>query len=184
MVPFLLTAFIRGDEIIIDKKEAQKAFVLLQEIRTNPTKFFRELDFESTLKTSEIRLKWNDTLAAVAEKKAYDMAKRDYFDHVNPDGYGMNYFIDKSGYKLNSEWTQEKSNNYFESIAANNETGEEAIKDLVKDSGTASLGHRIHLLGLDKWNASLTDIGIGFCRRDSGSTYHTYMSVIIAKHDW
>jgi hypothetical protein len=184
ILALLLSAFRTGDGIVIDKAEAKKAFSLLQEIRNNSKGFFRELGFDSTLKKTAIQLQWNDTLAKVAEKKAYDMANRNYFAHVDPDGNGLNYFINKSGYKLNSDWTKSKSDNYFESLAANNETGEEAIKDLIIDSNTPSFGHRNHLLGLDNWNASLTDIGIGFSRRDSGSTYKTYTCVIIAKHNW
>jgi hypothetical protein len=104
--------------------------------------------------------------------------------HVDPDGYGMNYYIKKSGYKLQLKWTVEKNANYFESLAANTYSGIESIKVLVTDKNTPSFGHRNHLLGLDSWNSSLTDIGIGFSRRESGSTYQTYTCVIIAKHDW
>ena len=104
--------------------------------------------------------------------------------HVDPEGYGMNYFINKSGYKLNAEWLEEKNENYFESLTANTYSGIESIKVLVTDKNVPSLGHRNHLLGLDTWNSTLTDIGIGFSRRESGSTYKTYTCVIIAKHDW
>lgn len=181
---FCSTSFQKNDDVIIDKKEAQDAFTLLSEIRNDPDKYYEELSFEKGLTVSKIKLKWNDTLAKVAEAKAYDMAKRNYMGHVDPDGYGMNYYIKKSGYKLQPKWTVEKSANYFESLAANTFSGIEAIKVLVTDKNTPSLGHRKHLLGLDSWNAALTDIGIGFSRRESGSTYKTYTCVIIAKHDW
>src|ERR1041385_5049076 len=88
-------------DVTIDKKEAQDAFVLLSDIRADPNKYYRELNYEQGIKTSSIKLKWNDTLAKVAEAKAYDMAKRNYMAHVDPDGFGINYFINKSGYKLN-----------------------------------------------------------------------------------
>ena len=116
---FCATSFQRNDEVSIDKKEAQDAFALLTEIRNNPDKYYEELNFEKGLKVSKIKLKWNDTLAKIAEAKAYDMAKRNYMGHVDPDGYGMNYYIKKSGYKLQPKWTVEKSANYFESLAAN-----------------------------------------------------------------
>ena len=181
---FCFASFQKINEVTIEKKEAQDAFVLLTDIRNNPDKYYEELNFEKGLKVSKIKLKWNDTLAKIAETKAYDMANRNYMGHVDPDGYGMNYFIKKSGYKLQPKWTVEKSANYFESLAANTYSGIESIKVLVTDQNTPSLGHRKHLLGLDTWNASLTDIGIGFSRRESGSTYKTYTCVIIAKHDW
>ena len=180
----LLTSFKKNNEIIIDKEEAQKAFELLKDIRLNPGNYSSELNLPNRTKPSTIGLKWNDVLAKVAEKKALDMAARDYFGHVDPDGYGINYFIHKSGYKLDPAWIKEKNLNYFESIAVNTPGGEESVKYLIIDAKTPSLGHRKHLLGLDKWNASLTDIGIGFVRRASGSKYKTYTCIIIAKHDW
>jgi uncharacterized protein YkwD len=181
---FCTTSFQKNNEVTIDKKEAQDAFILLTDIRNNPDKYYEELNFEKGLKVSKIKLKWNDTLAKIAETKAYDMANRNYMGHVDPDGYGMNYFIKKSGYKLQPKWTVEKNANYFESLAANTFSGIESIKVLVTDKNEPSLGHRKHLLGLDPWNASLTDIGIGFSRRESGSKYKTYTCVIIAKHDY
>ena len=181
---FFSTSFQKNNEVTIDKKEAQDAFVLLTDIRSNPDKYHEDLNFEKGLKVSKIKLKWNDTLAKIAETKAYDMANRNYMSHVDPDGYGMNYYIKKSGYKINPKWTVEKNANFFESLAANTFSGIESIKVLVTDKNTPSLGHRNHLLGLDSWNAALTDIGIGFSRRESGSTYKTYTCVIIAKHDY
>lgn len=185
ILTFLITSsFLYKNEIIIDKNEAKKAFDLLVDIRNNPDKYYKELNYKKGLKPSSIQLKWNDTLAKIAETKAADMARRNYFGHVDPDGYGINYFINKSGYKLVPEWTKERNLNYFESIAVNSPGGEEAVKMLVIDKNTPSLGHRKHLLGLDNWNASLKDIGIGFCRRESGSKYKTYTCIIIAKHEW
>ena len=181
---FFSTSFQKNNEVTIDKKEAQDAFALLTQIRNDPDKYYEELNFEKGLKVSKIKLKWNDTLAKVAETKSYDMANRNYMGHVDPDGYGMNYYIKKSGYKLQLKWTVEKNANYFESLAANTYSGIESIKVLVTDKNTPSFGHRNHLLGLDSWNSSLTDIGIGFSRREAGSTYKTYTCVIIAKHNW
>lgn len=181
---FLTTSFQNKTEVTIDKKEAQDAFTLLNDIRNNPDNYYEELGFEKGLKTSKLKLRWNDTLAKVAETKAYDMANRNYMGHVDPEGFGMNHFINKSGYKLNAKWLTDKSANYFESLTANTFTGIESIKVLVKDKNVPSLGHRNHLLGLDSWNSTLTDIGIGFSRRESGSIYKTYTCVIIAKHDW
>jgi uncharacterized protein YkwD len=181
---FLVTSFKADKKIVIDHAEAQKAFALLTKIRATPGAYSKQLHFDKAINVSTIKLTWNDTLAQVAEAKAYDMANRDYFDHVNPDGYGINYFIDKSGYTLNPGWLKNKSDNFFESITANEDNAQDAIKTLIIDNGEPGLGHRKHLLGLDKWNASLVDIGIGFCRCDSGSTYQTYTCVIIAKHNW
>ncbi len=180
----LLTSFQNKREIIIDKREAQKAFELLKEIRRNPLNFHEELNYPKNIKPSAVSLNWNDKLAKVAEAKAIDLADRNYFGHVDPDGFGINYFINKSGYSLNASWIKEKKSNYFESLAVNTAGGEQSIKYLIIDAKTPSLGHRKHLLGLDTWNASLTDIGIGFARSETGSKYKTYTCIIIAKHDW
>jgi hypothetical protein len=184
LLSFVASSFCFKSDIVIDKNEAKAAYDFLQEIRNNPNKFYKELQFQKDIKVSPVKLVWNDTLARVATEKAYDMAKRDYFDHVDPDGYGINYHINKSGYSLNPDWVKHKADNAFESITANSFTGKEAIKTFIIDEGVPSLGHRNHLLGLNKWNASLKDIGIGFVKRETGSKYQTYICVIIAKHNW
>ncbi|SHE41006.1 Cysteine-rich secretory protein family protein [Cnuella takakiae] len=127
-------------------------------------------------------LKWNDTLARVAAQKALDMATRNYFAHTNPDGFGMNYFINQAGYKLQPSWIQDKTANYFESCAAGATTGKEAIAMLLVDDGVPSFGHRTHLLGLNDWSRSLVDIGIGYAWAGGASNYISYTCVLIAKH--
>lgn len=173
-----------NNTISLDKKEAQKAFLLLQDIRSNPNKYYQELGFNENENVSPVILKWNDTLAMVAENKVKDLAGKGYFSHVDPAGYGINYYIDKAGYHLDPQWLDNKSNNFFESISAGDSSGEAAIMGLVKDEGNESLGHRIALLGLDDWNRKATDIGIGFARCDEGCTYKTYTCVIVARHQW
>lgn len=180
---FISTSFKTQNEATIDKSEAIKAFTLLNDIRTNTQKYQSEFPFLEDTKVKNTKLIWNDTLARVAEIKALDMANRNYYDHVNPSGYGINYYINQSGYHLNKNWTKEKKLNYFESIAANADSGEDAIRIFIIDNGVPSLGHRKHLLGVDEWYASLVDIGIGFVRCKKGCKYQTYVSFIIAKHN-
>lgn len=165
----------------LDKQEAKKAFELINTIRRNPEHFYTAYRLNSKLAITRTSLKWNDTLARVAEAKALDMANRNYFSHVDPYGYGINHFIDKAGYTLNKIWLDKKANNYFESICYNAASGEDAVRIFLLDENTPSFGHRDHLLGIGDWNGSLKDIGIGFARTDAGTTY---MSVVIAKHDW
>jgi Cysteine-rich secretory protein family len=183
LIILFLASFKVDSKITLDKDEAKKAFTLLNDIRVNPAHYYRELRLNKSLKITKTELIWNNDLAKVAEARAYDMAKRKYFNHVDPDGFGINYHIKKSGYVLNPEWTKNKRNNYFESIQAGANEGEEVIKLLIIDRGVPSLAHRNHLLGIGKWNSSLVDIGVGFARRNSGSKYQTYISIIIAKHN-
>jgi uncharacterized protein YkwD len=178
-----LTSYKADNDIRVDKKEAYNAFIYLNDIRTNPDKYRAELKHGKTLKIAKTKLKWNDTLARVAEARAMDMVKRNYFDHVDPDGYGVNHYISKAGYKLEPDWTSDKADNSFESIQAGADDGQSAIKDLIVNDKESNYGHRDHLLGIDEWDKSLVDIGIGFVR-DSLSEYGTYISIIIAKHHW
>jgi uncharacterized protein YkwD len=167
----------------IDKEEAQKGFLLLNKIRKEPQSFTATFPFLKDVMAMR-QLKWNDTLAKVAETKALDMATRNYFGHVIQRGYGMNYFINKAGYQLEAKWLSTKELNYFESIGAGAPSGEAAIVNLITDVNTPSLGHRKHLLGLDAWNAPMTDIGIGYARRFATSPYKSYVCVLIARHRW
>lgn len=167
----------------LDKQEAQKAFVFLNKVRANPAAMAAEMPFLAETGKKPL-LVWNDTLAAVAEAKALDMATRNYVAHVDPDGYGLNYLINKAGYKLNAKWLTSKELNFFESISAGAPNGEGAIRSLLIDKDVPNLGHRKHLLGLDEWTSSLHDIGIGYARPVDNSPYKSYVCVIIAKHNW
>jgi hypothetical protein len=181
----LLSTSYKADKgIVIDKKEAYNAFVYLNDIRTNPDKYRTELKLSKTLKITKTKLNWNDTLAKVAEARATDMAKRNYFAHVDPDGYGVNHYISKAGYKLDPDWTKDKADNSFESIQAGIDDGKSVINNLIAKDAGSNYGHRNHLLGINDWNKSLADIGIGIVHADSLSAYSTYVSIIIAKHHW
>lgn len=167
-----------------DRSEARNAYELLNHIRQHPERYRQALGLNPREALTKRPLRWNDTLARVAEARARDMAMRDYFDHVDPEGYGPNYHINQAGYTLNPDWLKEKKANNFESIAANYASASDGIRGLILGKGQAVKYHRRHLLGMDKWNHSLTDIGIGYVRMASGSQYKSYLCVIIAKHDW
>jgi uncharacterized protein YkwD len=179
----LLLSFFYNTNPFLVKEEAQQAYQLLNGIRSNPEKYYKKLHLNARLPITKTALRWNDTLAKIAETKALDMAKRNYFGHVNPEGYGINYLIQQGGYKLIPDWTKNKKDNFFESISSGDANGAEAIKTLILDDGDASYGHRNHLLGIGNWNASLVDIGIGFVKCDVGK-YSSYTCIVIAKHNW
>ena len=174
--------FVRPSQPRIDQKEAKAAYEFLNQVRTRPDKFVKAMPFLKDIKAVPA-LKWNDTLARVAETKALDMAKRHYFAHVDPEGFGMNHYISKAGYTLKPDWLRKPTANYFESCNAGGLSGRQAIEMLLIDSGVVNHGHHKHLLGIDSWSATLYDIGIGFAHTDSGSYYKTYTCVLIAKHN-
>jgi uncharacterized protein YkwD len=164
--------------------QIKEAITYLNKIRQNPALYSKELGINLAGIASRPTLIWNDTLATVAQKKAEDMVKRSYFGHTDPDGRGINILILQAGFTIPEEWTTPKSNNYFESLSAGNVNPKEGIIYLIKDGGVLNhkeAGHRNHLLGIEKFYANLTDIGIGWA---TGGKYGTYMCVIIAKHQW
>ncbi|EEI90933.1 hypothetical protein HMPREF0765_3480 [Sphingobacterium spiritivorum ATCC 33300] len=174
----------QAQRITTERDEAKDAYVLLNDIRSNPSKYRKQLGISDIQNVTRKALVWNKQLAKVAEERAYDMAKRDYFDHITPDGVGVNVQIAEGGYTLNKDWLKNIKANNFESIAANHPSAVEGIRALIIGKGSPGFMHRKHLLGMDKWNGSLQDIGIGYVRIPSGATYKSYLCVIIAKHDW
>lgn len=116
-------------------------------------------------------------LTRVARERAMDMAKRDYFDHVNPDGYGPNYLVRAAGYDLPILYGDDPRVNMVESIAAGFglHTGQD-----VWVLWEGSEVHRTHLLGRVSFMAEQERYGIGHVRVE-GSTYTNYW-VFIAAH--
>src|SRR6185312_12259883 len=161
----LISAGGGGDKMYhVDNKEEQAAFQLLNKIRKNPAQFSKVYGVNLDTVKPALQLKWNDTLAKVAEARALDMAKRGYFDHVNPDGYAVNYFMNKAGYKLDKDWLTSKSANYFESLDAGSGTGVAAIENLIVDNGWPAANHRVALLSMSAFDKGNVDIGIGFVK--------------------
>jgi uncharacterized protein YkwD len=172
-----------GDEkenASLDREEARKAFEYLNKVRKEPAKFAKEIGVDLADVKARPALTWNDILAKVAEEKALDMANRDYFSHVTPEGLGINIQIHEAGYKLPKDWVKTKDQNFFESISAGTNTGVEAIRNLIVDKDQPDAPHRKQLLGITDFYENCTDIGVGFARHPK-SQYRTYMSIIIAR---
>jgi uncharacterized protein YkwD len=181
--PLMFCSSFQNKSISIVKTEAQLAFEYLNQIRNNPAAYVKEFPFLKSTKIEQTSLRWNDTLAQVAEAKALEMAQKNYFSHTNKAGKGINILIHEAGYTLPADWIKPKSNNYFESIAAGKENGIESIKILLIDKGVPSLGHRKHLLGIGEFNKDLVDIGIGFVKGNAQTDYQSYCCIIIAKNE-
>ena len=172
---------IRAQEVL--REEARKAFEYLNKIRQSPAAFNDSVGVDLGYVKPRQELQWDDILARVAEEKAYDMAEREYFSHVDPDGNGINILIKEAGYELPVDWVRDVTNNYFESIQAGAPTGQDVINDLIRDEGTNPPGHRNHLLGIEYFWSSCVDTGIGMVKKE-GSLYGYYTCIIIAKHDF
>ena len=115
-------------------------------------------------------------LAQVARAHAIDMAVRDYFLSVNPEGLGPNVRVEQAGYQL-PEWYdhhEDPAANNIESIAAVYPTAEAAW-----NSWLDGAGHQEHVLGESDFFADQTNYGIGYAF-DPGSIYTHYWVFITA----
>ena len=120
-------------------------------------------------------LKLNSILVEQARRKAKDMAERVYFDHVDPDGFGPNYWVLKAGYQLPDYYGTAPNANYIESIGAGY-----ADAATVWEAWMLSPGHRAHLLGENQFYRDQIEVGIGYYYKANGSYSH-YWVVLIAE---
>ena len=178
---FIGCSRITTDEIFykFDDDEANRTFTYLNHVRDMPETYGAKMGVDLTMYTAHKPLVWHETLAEVARAKAMDMAKRDYLSPITPDGYGINISVRSAGYDIPEEWYEDPKLNYFELVQGGGKTGDEVIIELMK----ASREHREKLLGVSEFNQNALDVGIGFVRAYRG-TYRTYVSIIIAKHDF
>lgn len=102
-------------------------------------------------------LKPNNTLHRAAQDHSDDMAARDYFDHVSPEGRTVGYRVTRAGYKWQT---------ILENLAAGMRTPREVVEGWI-----TSPGHRRAMLEQD-----VTEAGIGytFLPNDGGNKqlYH------------
>ncbi len=122
----------------------------------------------SDTKQNRKNITFDPILLQVARERAKDMAKRNYFSHTNPDGYGPNYLLKKAGYKLPEWWKNEKAANYIESISGGRSTAQETYTGWMN-----SPGHKKHVLGEIEFYSSQTVVAIGHYY-DPNSEYKHY----------
>lgn len=94
-------------------------------------------------------LRLNEALTKAAQGHADDMAKRDYFDHVSPDGATMVIRIERVNYSYRG---------IAENIAMGQRNPKEAVASWLK-----SPGHRRNIL-----NGSYRDLGVGVAKDKKG----------------
>lgn len=117
----------------------------------------------------------NPVLSLVAQRRADDMATRNYFSHVDPDGYGPNYHARQAGYKLHHTYAKGDQDNNIESIGG----GKEQPTD-VWAVWLSSPGHRVHVLGEIDFYRKQTEFGVGYAHNPE-ATYVHYWVVLIAR---
>lgn len=96
----------------------------------------------------------NATLTKVAQAHSEDMARRNFFDHTNPDGRSPFDRMSAAGYEYRTA---------AENIAAGHRTPEAVVTGWMN-----SEGHRRNIV-----NCGLTEIGVGYVTGGSYGTYWT-----------
>ena len=170
------------NQVVNMEEEALKAIHYLNRIRQNP-KAYADSTGTPSLKYAKPKnlLNIDPTLMKVAYKRAADMAEKNYFDHVNKEGFGVNWLMQAEGYELNDRWTQKKDFNSFESISGGFATGIEHINNLILDKGQDPPGHRQHLLGMNDFWGKCVDVGAALVHNPK-SKYKYYFVILIAFH--
>ena len=121
------------------------------------------------IKVNEIRKKhglpeltWASDVAEVARKHSEDMAVRDYFAHVNPEGEQVYDRLEKAGIVFTVSAENLFTSNEFTEIA------EESIRRWME-----SPGHRDNIL-----NADVTETGVGVYKAAGDNNYYVTQEFI------
>jgi len=170
-----------GGGMVIDKQQEQRAFIQLNKVRQDPNSFSERYGFSLRGIAPRPNLNWDDSLCAVAERKAYSMAFNGYFAHTDPAGYGINYYINKADYYLPDNMLKNKKESNYEAIEGGAPSGELAIKNIVIDKDNLGDEGRKLILGIGDFNSSLVDVGIGYVHGSGSTKYKSYTCIIIAK---
>lgn len=111
-------------------------------------------------------------LMRVAQDRAADMGKRNYFGHTDPDGHGPNWHVIAAGYALPTWYPQDRTANNIESIGGNFSAAEDFWAALIN-----SPGHRAHVLGLHAMYAQQVHVGVGWAY-DMGSAFRPVWTLL------
>lgn len=134
-------------------------------------------EFLNSSRQQRPKMRCNPTLSAVARARAQDMATRNYFGHVNPDGIGPDYLAESFGYNLPENYGVTRTSNHIESIAAG---GSYPTANAAWNALLGSPSHRVHLLGEGSFFQAQSEFGIGYVYTDN--TRYRHYWVIISAH--
>lgn len=169
----VLLAPIHAQPVKLHRDKAQEAIHYLNRVRANPPAYSDSIGIPLHEISPRHALQPDPLLTQVAEERAMDMARRNYFGHTSPDGKTVNSILCAKGYALPKEFCQYKTLNNFESICAGSDNGIDCINVLLRDEGLEPPGHRIHLLGLDNFYKTHTKVGAALAyRRDTDYEYY------------
>jgi uncharacterized protein YkwD len=106
-------------------------------------------------------LKWDEVLHSAASQHSVDMARRNYFDHVSPEGVSVSQRVPKSVYK----WR-----NVGENLAG----GDESVAEVVQ-GWLDSPAHCENMM-----DARYADMALA-CAAKPGTQWGTYWTMVLAR---
>ncbi len=118
----------------------------------------------------------NPTLERIAREMAQDMAERDYFSHINPEGLGPNELVRRGGYPLISSYDPSLTANNIQSI------GRGGTLEQMWPLWMNSASHRLHLIGDGPFWIAQTDYGIGYYYDPNSRSQH-YWVILTARKE-
>lgn len=116
------------------------------------------------------------TLERIAREMAQDMAVRDYFSHITPEGVGPNELVRRGGYPLTSGYDPTITANNIQSIGRGGPLDQTWPLWMTSDS------HRKHLIGDGPFWIAQTDYGIGYYY-DPNSRSQYYWVILTARKE-
>jgi uncharacterized protein YkwD len=137
-------------------------------LNTDEMKLFRLAANDHGQKRGKVTL--DPILCKVARERASDMARKNYFNHVNLNGQGPNHLIRRAGYGLPSFYDKSRSGNNIESIAMTTGDSKSAFTLWMNSDG-----HRPHLLGEQAFYKEQTSVGVGVFRSPNPPYYKHYV---------
>jgi hypothetical protein len=104
---------------------------------------------------------YDPILHFVARYRAIELAQGNYFDHVNPEGFGPNRIVQLAGFKLPDWYGEDRDANYLESLARGYDSSTQAVQAWIN-----SESHRQHILAedVDNFYMTHTRYGAGYAR--------------------
>jgi len=164
--------------------EEQLLIYLLNKARSDPPAYGKSIELDLSGVAPQRALAVSKELTASSRFRADDMLKRNYFDHVDPDGLGPNSRALEFGYALGRNYKRDKIINNIESICAGYDKAGDILKSLIVDEGIENLGHRKQLLGMQPFHALAREIGVGILPRGTlTAKYEAYCTIHLAARD-
>lgn len=169
----------------IEPNADEQCFIyLLNKARSDPPAYGKSIGLDLTGVAPQRALAVNAELMASSRFRANDMLKRDYFSHVDPDGFGPNSRALEKGYVLGKHYKRSKETNNIEAIAAGDESPADILKSLIIDDGVPDLGHRKQLLAMQEFHALAREIGVGIVPRGTAvAKFDAYCAIHAAARD-